>query len=244
VKIKKENLKRLASISALGAGGLGVAASPAHASSMVFSGILDKPIGRKLPFANLDGAGGLFTAGARTAPQGSSDYWINVNGRHGANGTAFQFVGAVRDEAFAWGQRFGATWRDAACGRLSCQPLNKAFVADHAYSYRFGPPAFQFTAFNSTDPFLLFEFTGGDLPSTIYGWAQLKVQFDGRVPDAVLVDWAYDTSGAPLSAGDKGSATPEPSTLPLTGLAALVLGAKGLRAWRAAKRRTAAATSD
>jgi hypothetical protein len=49
-----------------------------------------------------------------------------------------------------------------------------------------------------------------------------------------LVDYAYDASGAQIPAGDTG--VPEPSTLDLTGLAALALGAKGVRAWRAARK--------
>jgi hypothetical protein len=55
------------------------------------------------------------------------------------------------------------------------------------------------------------------------------------MPDVTLIDWAYDTSGAQIPAGDTG--TPEPSTLALSGLAALALGAKGLRRWRAARSR-------
>jgi hypothetical protein len=44
VKIKKANLKRLASLSALGAGALGVGGS-AEASSIVYSGVLNEQIG-------------------------------------------------------------------------------------------------------------------------------------------------------------------------------------------------------
>jgi hypothetical protein len=64
-------------------------------------------------------------------------------------------------------------------------------------------------------------------------WAQL----DAALPNGfgvTPVDYAYGTSGAQIPAGDTG--TPEPSTLTLTGLAALALGAKDLRAWRAARR--------
>jgi hypothetical protein len=41
-------------------------------------------------------------------------------------------------------------------------------------------------------------------------------------------------SGAQIPAGDTG--TPEPSTFALTGLAALALGAKGVRSWREARK--------
>ena len=51
--------------------------------------------------------------------------------------------------------------------------------------------------------------------------------------------WAYDTSGAQIPAGDMG--TPEPSTFALSGLAALALGAKGLRARREARKKAVAA---
>jgi hypothetical protein len=51
--------------------------------------------------------------------------------------------------------------------------------------------------------------------------------------DVTLVDYAYDKSGNQIPAGDTG--VPEPSTFVLTGVAALALGAKGLRAWRLAR---------
>jgi hypothetical protein len=92
------------------------------------------------------------------------------------------------------------------------------------------------TFFSAKDRYLLMEFTGGHLRHNIYGWAQLAVSFPNCTGcvDVTLVDYAYDTSGKEVPAGDTG--TPEPSTLVTTGLAALALGAKGLRAWRAARR--------
>lgn len=70
----------------------------------------------------------------------------------------------------------------------------------------------------------------------LYGWAQLNLSRPGSMhgPDVTVVDWAYDTSGAQIPAGDTG--TPEPSTFALTGLSALALGAAGLRSWRAARK--------
>jgi hypothetical protein len=60
---------------------------------------------------------------------------------------------------------------------------------------------------------------------------------DTSGPDATLIGYAYDTSGNPIATGDAG--TPEPSSMDLTGLAALVLGAAGLRRWRAARKNAA-----
>ena len=91
------------------------------------------------------------------------------------------------------------------------------------------------THFNDTNTYLLFRFTGGSLAQDLYGWAQLNVTLPGNHGlEVTLVDWAYDTSGAQIPAGDTG--TPEPSTFALTGLSALALGATGLRRWRAARK--------
>jgi hypothetical protein len=80
-----------------------------------------------------------------------------------------------------------------------------------------------------------FEFPGGTPPYTEYGRAQLAATYTtANRLDVTVVDWAYDTSGGQIPAGDTG--TPEPSTFVLTGLATLALGAKGLRVWRASRK--------
>jgi len=74
MKIKKANLKRLASLSALGAGALGIATGTAEASSIVFSGILNERIGfgkgfgRGATIGGPNGAGGqLMRSSLRTS---------------------------------------------------------------------------------------------------------------------------------------------------------------------------------
>lgn len=85
----------------------------------------------------------------------------------------------------------------------------------------------------------LFEFEDGF--NTFYGWIQLSYSVSSQFgPDAIfgpeltIHDFAYDDTGAPLAAGQivDASQVPEPSTAVSTGLAALALGAVGLRQWR------------
>ena len=85
----------------------------------------------------------------------------------------------------------------------------------------------------------LFQFTASCGTSCDYGWLELSQSLsDTNGPDVQVLGIAYDDSGAPIAAGDTGAA-PEPSSMALTGFAALALGASGLRRWRAARKRTA-----
>jgi PEP-CTERM motif len=73
--------------------------------------------------------------------------------------------------------------------------------------------------------FLGFKTGGGD-----YGWLKVVVSDAGSptFPNELQVlDYAIDTTGAPIAAGDTG--VPEPGT---SGLALLALGAAGILAWR------------
>ena len=56
-------------------------------------------------------------------------------------------------------------------------------------------------------------------------------------PDVTLIDYAYDTTAALIKAGQTSVPVGEPpAMIPLT-LGALVLGAAGIRRWRAAQAR-------
>jgi len=93
------------------------------------------------------------------------------------------------------------------------------------------------TNFDSTNPYFLFRFV--DNGNTLYGWGQVTVAGSSTTgPDVTLIDYAYDTTGAFIPAGQTSgpaTPTPEPSpTIPLA-LSALVLGAPAIRRWRAAK---------
>lgn len=236
MKIKKANLKRLVSLSALGAGALGVGGS-AEASSIVYSGVLNEQIGfgpgYKGPVSIPGATLGWVAVRSSRFP---GDLWLAVF-VYGRNTASAQFevlkspkltfsIFPVRygvAQAFplngVWGSRSGI-----AGGRNFVPIVGTRVVSSY--------PGSPVTAFNRIDRYMMFAFTAGN--KFDYGWAQLDVITSGRGANVTLVDYAYDTSGAQIPAGDTGM--PEPSTFVLTGLAALALGAKGLRAWRAARK--------
>jgi hypothetical protein len=87
--------------------------------------------------------------------------------------------------------------------------------------------------------FVGFQFPTSNSQQAEYGWAEVEFNLDSNgLPDSVtLLALAYDSSGAPIAAGDTGvSNTPEPGT---AGLMLLALGAIGVTALRGHKRQTA-----
>jgi len=203
----------------------------AEASGIVYSGILDETVGSgRVTFAGPNGAGGLLKTWyvSGTCFGSCGDHGVRLYGYAGSHRTEFLFrATAARGgmvSAFSRNAKFGAPAHSKVAGEGSI------VLAGYSSS---GP--IQYTHFSAADKYMLFEFTGGNLKQNLYGWAQLSVAPFAQV---TLVDWAYDTSGAQIPAGDTG--TPEPSPFALTGLAALALGAKGMRSWRAARKSAAA----
>ena len=81
--------------------------------------------------------------------------------------------------------------------------------------------------------FLLFRFKDSTQPGSPlrYGWIRLglaNAAGNGNFPDIAINDYAWDTTGAQIIAGQ----VPEPTAPALLALGALTLGAKGLRSWR------------
>ena len=86
----------------------------------------------------------------------------------------------------------------------------------------------------SGDKYLLFKFnpTGSQ---DLYGWLRLNAGC-GCGLDTTAVDMAFDDSGNKILAGQT---APEPATVMPTGLAALALGASGIRRWRKSRKQAA-----
>lgn len=70
-----------------------------------------------------------------------------------------------------------------------------------------------------------------------YGWIQLTTGSTTGFP-ATIIGYAFDNTGAALTAGQT-AAVPEPATTVVLGLGALALGASGVRRWRRGKSITA-----
>lgn len=85
--------------------------------------------------------------------------------------------------------------------------------------------------------FFLFSFFNTANSSTNFGWAELSLSANPNpLTETLTIEgYAFDDSGARLAAGE----VPEPGTFASTAFAALALGAAGLRRWRAARRKTA-----
>ena len=235
-RLKRTNRKRLASLSALGAGALGVAAIPANANDIVFSGVINVEVPYpvyKYTMIGPEGAGGVIKA-ILSCQETCFSTWggVGLYSKPGKFGTQFRFLATGPRNSYAQGEPQAAIWGTAAGKSTKSADLWYEFDGRYA------------TKLNTTDRYVLFRFQGGALKHDMYGWARIRIASNWEV---VLVDWAYDPSGIRLPAGYHGSGpqdqeeigTVEPSALDATGLPAL-LGAPGLRRLRAARAAEAA----
>jgi hypothetical protein len=111
------------------------------------------------------------------------------------------------------------------------------YPSSRPFNFLFGNTPF-------TDQFALFRF-GSDPAHPNYGWVELSYEVTdtsdpsgSNGPNLTILGYGYETTpDLQIAAGEVGGTeTPEPSSIELSGLAALALGAEGVRRWRKARK--------
>lgn len=231
-----KNLKhKIMSLSALGAGALVFGAGRADAT-IITSGVIDYEVMKgSSPYSS----GSLGPLGAT--------FSFNVLGR--TVSTAYKSVGyrlikAAGKQMFFEGTakklsvtHSGVIWK---AGKLGNAAVN---VGSRKWTNYFSAFAIVNGSGNATfaDQCALFRFKTGS-STWDYGWIELSYTVSDvrsknptNDPNLTIVSWAYDNTGVFIAAGVGDPPTPEPGTLFSTGLAALAMGAVGLRRWRKAR---------
>jgi hypothetical protein len=249
MRIKKKNVARLASLSALGAGALGVAAGTAEASGVIVSSNNPSPIAIVPGSSNalvipLLNASASVRVGWQMSTFGNDPgySWQAKAWGAGSRGSAVQFL---LNASASWLQLLSARplftpWTSSASHNQSGKFASGVFFRPSPWTWvQTGSNPWsghstyrgkQATTWGSVNPqggipgwYASFQFTDTS-GNQEYGWLQLSAS--AYAPQVQLDAWAYTET------------VPEPSSISMAGLAALALGAVGMRRWR--KRRLAA----
>lgn len=238
MKLKRKNVARLASISALGAGALGVSGT-AEAGTIQYTALnheigfsaTTKPIGSASTFNApiVPGISAYFRRSALSNSAGSFEHKLHLSARLSVG---VNVAGGLLGFAVSTAQP-GQVWKTG-------QPYAEGLLlAKHTFT----TSGFNGVGGPTGDFYKLFAFVKSSNAQEDYGWIHLNESVSTTAgPDLHILGIAYDSSGAKIGAGDTGSAVsnaPEPSTVALASLSALALGAVGLRRWRAVRKQAA-----
>jgi hypothetical protein len=253
MRIKKKNVARLASLSALGAGALGIGAGTAEA------GIVYTPLNNTVGWASgnasyqwaVPGSDIFALSRGRTSRQTYTRHKAFSSTLVKRRGYSVKLGGSgmvmFRPGDAATGQKWSDLGGTVTGMRLGLRQNIFESVSSGS-GPRFSYNSAHFLGTNG-DFYKLFEFYSGT--NQYYGWLSFYQESGGWLsyyqgsggPDVTVTGVAYQTDGTQIAAGDEGSpqppvgpSVPEPSTMAMTGLAALALGATGLRRWRAARK--------
>ena len=215
MKIGKKNMARLASLTALGAGALAISPVAAEAD------VLYTPVGATVTPPSYAGSN---MAGIAV----TSSFHLGFIASRNKAGSSFINAAVQKGNGMLAGTwtSYGVAWKSIVASTGVTQLRIGSRVRSSSGGHSTSKPGI--------NPFYtLFEFTPAS-GGTDYGWVALNEDINKAGQLSLTVDgYAYDTSGAMLPAGV--TATPEPSSLLLSGLGLLALGAEALRRLRAAR---------
>jgi hypothetical protein len=242
-RLRTKTVKKLASLSALGAGALALGPDSAEASVIAYNGA---PITLQYTTttSGTPNAPTLWFAGSNSSLPLPTPALLGF-GLYQCGcgiGDAFELGQALAVPYTYLGSLDGNTYpflRLANAGDLPSGPMS---------SFGFGIASFLSSSGNLlaagngqfSHKFALFSFYNSSQSAWDYGWAELSLSamnnLDGTVTETLTIEnYAYDDSGAVLPAGQ----VPEPGTMGTMAMGALALGAVGLRRWRAARQKAA-----
>jgi hypothetical protein len=275
MRIKKKNAARLASISALGAGALGVAAGTAEAGTIVYNPIgvtvcctwqtsvaFKGPSGSTLPGspgfqAQAHSTTGFLAFRSLVSMAGLGGVMFKVGGPgtflfFGSSGRKWSTLAGFRSApaaivgsrgATGYTKRVKGSYTHYKYYYYSTISHNKTRTVTRTGAGTTGGSITTLTrntwAKGNTNGNVYAQFEFQYLGNPVYGWLEFSdavceggcdiggVDPAGYGPNVNLVGYGYNLPD---------QSTPEPSTLALSGLAALALGATGLRRWRAARK--------
>ena len=241
---RKDLKKKVASLSALGAGVLVFGAGEAEAG-IIYSGAVNAQVGfssgnSSYAIPTLGLAFGRF--GTTYGSSGIRSVYARGSAQLAVQGFFLQLfsAGAMWNQASAVGNSAVIGGRRWGIGSSSSGSGGSSYYGSYARAAFTFPVASKMGLDPFNDKYALFQFNNGQ--NTLYGWVQLSYAVSASFgpdpqfgPDLTIHSWAYDDTGASIAAGDtgqNGAQTPEPGTMASTGLAAVALGAAGLRQWR------------
>lgn len=235
--MKRANLKRLAALSAVGAGALSVTADRAEAG--IISGTVASPnnlVGWNDPLTALPNLDFLLTGTGVTVSA------VRAASTNTAGSKYYRFISMLGAGDFQWRIQGTAsnvlrffdadqTWSSfGITGGTKAYAGGRTWSTGGTLSDIYGP-----ASFNSK--YALFRFNPGD--GSRYGWVELSYDVtagtdasDDLGPILTVHRWAYESNVGTRAYSGQVPAVPEPGTL---ALAALAFGALGMRRWRASR---------
>lgn len=248
MRLNRKSMRKLASLTALGAGAVTLSAENAEAS-VIYSGPMDAKVGIAPGYGPtyisplLPGGAqfefNLISYAYTTATHHIVYHVISLYAK-GLGGAAGPFFEKTRTNPPLPGSAMKVVNAGALWSTLG-PPLENPLIA---YRFWVGLIGNAYGLKSFTDKYAMFRFNGCAV-SPCYGWIELSLSVANQPPfrnvnngpNLDILGFAYDDSGTLIPAGYKGpNSIPEPSTFELAGLAALALGADGLRRWRAARK--------